>query len=688
MKLSERLRAAARAYKLGAGLDAGRLHFGTDPGAYSPAEYGDYISTSNNVYAVTTQRAQMLASLPLVLYKQNSSGDRSEVTRGGLWDLLHKVNPFWTWNRLIQQTELSLCLWGAAYLFLERGQSGRQPPSEAWWGRPDRVTVVPDEANYLSHFIYHAPNGQSIPFMPSEVVWFPYPNPVDEFSGLAPLGAARLSADLASAAMQSNRNLFANGLQMGGVVFPKSGTTFTPEQAQEIEEDLSKRFKGVDKAHRWGVFRTEVQLQQVGFNPKDAEFLGALKWSLEEICRAYHWPLDLVGGQRTYENLNAAYKAAWTHCLLPEAAFIASELTEQLLPMFGNEADVCEFDSSGVEVLQEDEAANWTRAKEKITVGALTVNEWRIEQGLEPVPWGDVWWAQGSLTPVENADKPEPAPEVVAAPVEEPAPQEEPPAEEEAAQDEERAYHRSLEYGGLEHRRIWQRFLLRATDGEKNLSKTITGLLKRQLESVTERLKQGVEGAADNPFDMKVWVKRFREEARPAILAVITAAANEALADLGLGMAFDVLNPAVVRFLEGRAQRFAQEVNDTTWKQLKESLGAGIEGGEGIPKLQERVEQVMGDRIRSTPETIARTEVIGASNGGTLEAWKQSGVVKGKVWLAALDDRTRDSHREAHGQQVGIDEDFRVGGAAGPAPGQMGVAEEDINCRCTMTAVV
>ena len=47
----------------------------------------------------------------------------------------------------------------------------------------------------------------------------------------------------------------------------------------------------------------------MAMTPKDAEYLGSLKWNLEEICRAYGVPQDLVGGQRTYENVDAAMKA-------------------------------------------------------------------------------------------------------------------------------------------------------------------------------------------------------------------------------------------------------------------------------------------------------------------------------------------------------------------------------------------
>ena len=102
----------------------------------------------------------------------------------------------------------------------------------------------------------------------------------------------------------------------------------------------------------------------------------------------------------------------------------------------------------------------------------------------------------------------------------------------------------------------------------------------------------------------------------------------------------------------------------------------------------------MGPIADGRATMIARTEVIGASNGGKVLAWQQSGVVTGKRWLASTshmgaDDPhpVRDSHVEAHGQEVKIDEDFSVGSGTGPAPGQIDEAGESINCRCTMLAV-
>jgi SPP1 gp7 family putative phage head morphogenesis protein len=187
---------------------------------------------------------------------------------------------------------------------------------------------------------------------------------------------------------------------------------------------------------------------------------------------------------------------------------------------------------------------------------------------------------------------------------------------------------------------------------------------------------------------MAAWVRTFREGIRPEVRQVINDVGLAALDDLNLPLSFDLSRPEVIRFLEGRSQRFAREVNQTTWFRLRISLAEGIDAGESTEELARRVEGVMADRIASSAETIARTEVNGASNGGTLLAWNQTDVVKGKTWLAALDERTRETHVQAHGQEVALDADFQVGDGAGPAPGQIGLPEEDINCRCAMSAVL
>lgn len=125
---------------------------------------------------------------------------------------------------------------------------------------------------------------------------------------------------------------------------------------------------------------------------------------------------------------------------------------------------------------------------------------------------------------------------------------------------------------------------------------------------------------------------------------------------------------------------------------LQLDLGIGIDLGEGIPALAKRVQEVMGERIRSSATVIARTEIHGTfeQNGmfAMMQASEELGMRYLKEWVSAMDERVREDHQDAHGQTVGIEDEFEVGGARGMAPGEMGEADQDIQCRCTSKYIV
>lgn len=463
---------------------------------------------------------------------------------------------------------------------------------------------------------------------------------------------------------------------------------------QELERQINRKMSGIENSHKWTVFRLGMDIKEMGVTPKDAEYLGGLKQSLEAVCRAYKWPLDLVGGERTYENYNAAMKAAYTHAVIPEANWIASEITEQLVPLFPGEADFFEFDASGIEVLQEQKTAEWAREQGQLAEGAITVNEWRQGKGLDPVPWGDKpKWAQIFETQADD---------------ELPTPAEETDQEAEPERGLRNVRRVAIGYGSDEHKRLWQEHLRRVSPWERELTKVVTGLFEDQKKSLLDKLGSRSLQRADDDledeledllFDKASWVKKFRVKMRTFLRSLISAIGSSVIKELVMDYPdkvevtqFDDQDALVLQYLERQSQRFASEVNETTWEALKKSLAEGIGAGEGTDKLAERVSSVMGDRIESTPEVIARTEVARATNGGKLLAYQQSGMAIKKTWLAALDDRTRESHIEAHNRYqaspIGLDEDFVVGAGAGPCPGDIGLAEEDIQCRCLVQQIV
>jgi len=136
-------------------------------------------------------------------------------------------------------------------------------------------------------------------------------------------------------------------------------------------------------------------------------------------------------------------------------------------------------------------------------------------------------------------------------------------------------------------------------------------------------------------------------------------------------------------------------VGDNVFNLIRGTLDEGRLAGEEIPKLAARVEATLASEgaatWRNRGRTIARTEVAAAHNAGAFTAARATADSLGedpeqvvKEWNASADDRTRETHVEANGQQVfGMDTPFDVGGYPLAFPGDpAGPPEEVINCRC------
>jgi hypothetical protein len=81
---------------------------------------------------------------------------------------------------------------------------------------------------------------------------------------------------------------------------------------------------------------------------------------------------------------------------------------------------------------------------------------------------------------------------------------------------------------------------------------------------------------------------------------------------------------------------------------------------------------------------LARTDLNGLANGASVMAASLVGVTY-KQWLTAEDDKVRETHAEADGQTVPVDQPFDVGGEQLDYPGDPAGSDDEVcNCRCTV----
>ena len=88
-------------------------------------------------------------------------------------------------------------------------------------------------------------------------------------------------------------------------------------------------------------------------------------------------------------------------------------------------------------------------------------------------------------------------------------------------------------------------------------------------------------------------------------------------------------------------------------------------------------------------ERLVRTEATSAANFATMASAETIFPAEDlqKEWIAATDERTRTTHREANGKVVNQKDTFNVGGSQMLYPGDpRGPAKEVINCRCSIAS--
>lgn len=161
------------------------------------------------------------------------------------------------------------------------------------------------------------------------------------------------------------------------------------------------------------------------------------------------------------------------------------------------------------------------------------------------------------------------------------------------------------------------------------------------------------------------------------ILRTVTAADE-------IGISWDINHPTSQQLLASVASRL-DTLNAALRLQVSETIQAGYDQGWSVDQTARAIVAKVDDVAPARAAMYARTDLIALSNGGSLMAAQIAGV-GAKSWLTAGDERVRETHADADGQTVPIDQPFDVGGEQAMYPGDPDLSDEEaLNCRCTLT---
>ena len=592
--------------------------------------------------------------MPLRLYK----GDEL-IEKHPFYDLLQKWNPFTTKFEGKELLQIYLDLTGECYIYIVKDRRGF--PREFYFRQPDRMSPVVKDS-IIDHYIEKVGMSEKR-YEAKDILYFKYPNPTNQYRGASPVQRKAYAYDTDKYNMIYQLNVFKNGVHLKQVL--ESEKNIPPDQVKKILNLFDQTYGGADKAHKTGALVGGMTLKTVGVSNKDMEFMLLAEWTMRQLASAYHTPPQKLSHPESTNLANmTALDTAWNReCILPRLVRQEEVINTFLLPMYGDTGIYCKYDNP----VPVDNEFILKKRESNLKNYVISPNEARVEDGLDEAEWGKLPLAPFSIAPL-NTSKPI-----------EPEPKPEPSKTIKAAK-----------YTEEYKKQYWELFIKRITPQENEFKRGMIRLFQEQENRVLRALRKNsgksvkfipsiitrdIDDVLRITHDEKE-IMKFTEFVLPRITEMVKINGKAAAAELGV--AFDVTNPEVIKWIKERAGLLIKSISDTTLEKLKRTLAEGVANGESIPNLADRIGVVYDEAKGSRAVKIARTETINASNSGALEAYKQSGVVEKKEWLATMDDRVRDEHAAMNGEVVDIDKPFSNGEMY---PG-------DVNCRCTVLPVI
>lgn len=582
---------------------------------------------------------------------------------------------------------------GATFAYLDRGESGVGPVTAVW---PIFGNVKPvidrtaDGSDRLVGFKVRLPGGETFGLLASEVLWLRYPDPHEPWGSVAPWRAALDAAELDAKAREWQAGELDNGGRAAAVVYIGD---IDEDQHRKATREWNAQMRGPRSANRYMLTSGPIpaKVERLGATADELAYLESRTRNSEDVMLAFGVPRDYLLGGATYENRNASKRTLWSDTIVPKLEIVASETDRQMVPDL---AQTCAFDVSRVDALSENLDSIVGRVTRLTVQDVLLIDEARAEIGYDPLPNGA---GQQTLTAyrrqINDAGAATPVPAEVnrrrtplmyvtrtglrtvdtrtAAPIE--------------------TRKRALgDRGNVtsiyeRHERIGEKALQRLADKQQRV-------IVREFKKKAGRTAAGLivldvrAGLPSGVFDSAYWQGQT-EDLLEAWMGGVWDDGGERTAS-ALGIDFTQYDKEVTRQMNRRLKVLAKQVTATTKQVLTDRLlQPGVEAGESIDALTERLTSVFDDLSTWRAETIARTETVGGFNAASRVSAEKSGIVEARVWNTASDDRVRDSHAAQNGYRTkGMDDKYPNGLMYPGDPS--GDAGESIDCRCVETFVI
>lgn len=347
------------------------------------------------VYAAVNFLSKAVASLPLFIYRRLEDGGKERDPNHPLFRLFHdQPNRWQTSFEFREMLQGHVALRGNAYAQILFDAGGRV--TDLIPRHPDRVRPFwgPDG---LPVYDWQPASGGAQIILAGEMLHVRTRSD-DGLVGIAPIDAAREALGSAIATQEYSARLFSNDARPGGVL--KHPGKLSDEAHKKLKDSWETAHAGVQQAHRVAVLEEGLSWEQIGLRADQAQLLESRKFGVVEIARIFDLPPHILKDldRASFSNIEQQSIELVVHSLRPWLVRWEQRLMFSLFSARDTQTHFVEFLIDAL--LRGDAAARSNFYRTLWGIGALSQNDVRRLENMNPIEGGDTFYVPLNMIPI------------------------------------------------------------------------------------------------------------------------------------------------------------------------------------------------------------------------------------------------------------------------------------------------
>jgi HK97 family phage portal protein len=364
------------------------------------------------VYSAVKIYADSISSLPTHVIRDNGNSKEKQPQHSISKIISREPNNLMTSFVYNQITIPHILLWGNAFSVIEYEKGGSKRPKAILPIHPNRVKVT--QENGILYYEIRLDNDKTMTLDQSNVIHFRGLG--DDVMGKSVIDYAASNLGLGKAAEDFGARFFGQGASTTGVL--QTDNSLSDKAFTNLQNSFNENSGGLANAHKPLILEEGLKWVSTSIPPDNAQFLETREFSVIDVARWFNLPPHKLKDLKraTFSNIEEQSLEFVKESLLPMIVMMEQELNRKLLRESEKGTYYIKFNLDGI--LRGDIKTRTEAYKNLMAVGAISPNEIRQKEEMNPYEGGDSRFMQLNAAPINEEGTNQPIAEVVEEPKE------------------------------------------------------------------------------------------------------------------------------------------------------------------------------------------------------------------------------------------------------------------------------